>query len=153
MCTFSFPSAALRSSRALIHLCWNYIRHGADWIHTVSSPFSYTCKKLPKDAENQLEAALGAVSALRQLYGTSFNVRPTFVRYIYILMSHSLYRQEVCVRHFISAFRSFLVPVLFSCICSTEDRVAERMETSLIGCTNERALNIPMLLTCGIQAR
>ena len=42
---------------------------------TVSSPFSYTCKKLPKDAENQFEAALGAVSALRQPYETVFMVR------------------------------------------------------------------------------
>jgi len=38
----------------------------------VSSPFSYSCKKFPRDAEDQLEAALGAVSALRQPYGTSF---------------------------------------------------------------------------------
>jgi hypothetical protein len=41
----------------------------------VSSPFSYSCKKYPRDAEDQLEAALGAVSALRQPYGTSFMVR------------------------------------------------------------------------------
>jgi extracellular matrix protein 14 len=45
------------------------------WLVVVSSPFSYTCKRLPKDAENQLEAALGAVSALRKPYGTSFIVR------------------------------------------------------------------------------
>jgi hypothetical protein len=41
----------------------------------VSSPFSFTCSRLPNDAENQLEAALGAVSALRKPYGTMFNVR------------------------------------------------------------------------------
>ncbi|KIM81249.1 hypothetical protein PILCRDRAFT_821709 [Piloderma croceum F 1598] len=39
----------------------------------LSSPFSFTCSRLPNDAENQLEAALGAVSALRKPYGTMFN--------------------------------------------------------------------------------
>ena len=48
-------------------------------IRPVSSPFSYSCTKFPKDAENQLEAASGAVSALRQPYGTAFMVR-AFVR-------------------------------------------------------------------------
>lgn len=38
----------------------------------VSSPFSYSCTQLPKDAENQLEGSLGAISALRKPYGTSF---------------------------------------------------------------------------------
>lgn len=42
----------------------------------VSSPFSFTCDAMPKDAENQLEAALGAISALKKPYGTSFVVRP-----------------------------------------------------------------------------
>jgi len=43
--------------------------------YIVSSPFSFTCSRLPNDAENQFEAALGAVSALRKPYGTMFNVR------------------------------------------------------------------------------
>ncbi|KAI0646349.1 hypothetical protein C8Q79DRAFT_962203 [Trametes meyenii] len=38
----------------------------------VSTPFSYSCKKTPKDAENQLEAALGAVNAIKQVHGTPF---------------------------------------------------------------------------------
>ncbi|KAI0674351.1 hypothetical protein C8Q78DRAFT_1143469 [Trametes maxima] len=38
----------------------------------VSTPFSYSCKKVPKDAENQLEAALGAVNAIKQVHGTPF---------------------------------------------------------------------------------
>jgi hypothetical protein len=55
----------------------------------VSSPFSFTCSRLPNDAENQLEAALGAVSALRKPYGTMFNVRlalhPDVMSYILTL--------------------------------------------------------------------
>ena len=31
----------------------------------VSSPFSFSCKRTPKDAEDQLEAALGASQALK----------------------------------------------------------------------------------------
>ena len=42
---------------------------------TVSIPFSYSCKKSPKDAEDQLEAALGAVNAIKQIHGTVFTVR------------------------------------------------------------------------------
>jgi len=38
----------------------------------LSSPFSHSCTRLPKDAENQMEAALGAISALRKPYGTTF---------------------------------------------------------------------------------
>ncbi|KXN81964.1 Putative metallocarboxypeptidase ECM14 [Leucoagaricus sp. SymC.cos] len=38
----------------------------------LSSPFSYTCKKLPKDAEDQIEAAMGATYALRLAHGTHF---------------------------------------------------------------------------------
>ncbi|KAF8148038.1 peptidase M14 [Crassisporium funariophilum] len=38
----------------------------------LSSPYSYTCKKLPKDAEDQIEAALGASHALTSVHGTDF---------------------------------------------------------------------------------
>ncbi|KAJ3507796.1 hypothetical protein NLJ89_g6100 [Agrocybe chaxingu] len=38
----------------------------------LSSPYSYTCKRLAKDAEDQLEAALGASQALRAVHGTEF---------------------------------------------------------------------------------
>ena len=70
----------------------------------VSSPFSFTCSRLPNDAENQLEAALGAVSALRKPYGTMFNVRlaipslhpdNSYIVYFYIAW---IYRRETCVR-------------------------------------------------------
>ncbi|KAI0084625.1 hypothetical protein BDY19DRAFT_987439 [Irpex rosettiformis] len=38
----------------------------------ISSPFSFSCKRTPKDAEDQLEAALGASQALKAAHGTSF---------------------------------------------------------------------------------
>ena len=41
----------------------------------VSTPFSYSCKKSPKDAENQVEAALGAARAIKLAHGTTFKVR------------------------------------------------------------------------------
>ncbi|KAI0777722.1 hypothetical protein BD413DRAFT_467519 [Trametes elegans] len=39
----------------------------------LSTPYSYTCKKVPKDAEDQLEAALGAANAIKQVHGTPFS--------------------------------------------------------------------------------
>ncbi|PCH37079.1 hypothetical protein WOLCODRAFT_109553 [Wolfiporia cocos MD-104 SS10] len=38
----------------------------------LSTPFAYSCKKTPKDAEDQIEAALGAARAIKQAHGTSF---------------------------------------------------------------------------------
>ncbi|KAF4584886.1 putative metallocarboxypeptidase ecm14 [Pleurotus pulmonarius] len=38
----------------------------------LSTPYSFSCKRLPKDAEDQLEAALGSVQALRVKHGTVF---------------------------------------------------------------------------------
>ena len=40
----------------------------------VSTPYSYSCKKTPKDAENQVEAALGAARAIKAAHGTVFTV-------------------------------------------------------------------------------
>ncbi|TFY63501.1 hypothetical protein EVJ58_g3211 [Rhodofomes roseus] len=40
----------------------------------VSTPFAYSCKKTAKDAEDQIEAALGAARAIRLAHGTSFTV-------------------------------------------------------------------------------
>ncbi|KIY70996.1 Zn-dependent exopeptidase [Cylindrobasidium torrendii FP15055 ss-10] len=40
----------------------------------ISSPFSYSCKRVPRDAEDQLEAALGASRALTQVHRTQFSV-------------------------------------------------------------------------------
>jgi hypothetical protein len=55
----------------------SYLRAGLE--HTkrrllVSSPFSHTCKKTPKDAEDQLEAAFRAAAAIKSAHGTSFMV-------------------------------------------------------------------------------
>lgn len=36
----------------------------------LSSPFSYSCKKTPKDAEDQIEAGLGAARAMQLTHGT-----------------------------------------------------------------------------------
>ncbi|KAF9459263.1 peptidase M14 [Collybia nuda] len=38
----------------------------------LSSPYSYSCKRLPGDAEDQIEAGLGAARALMDVHGTSF---------------------------------------------------------------------------------
>ncbi|OBZ77986.1 Carboxypeptidase A2 [Grifola frondosa] len=38
----------------------------------LSIPYSFHCKKAPKDAEDLMEAALGAVSAIKQVHGTAF---------------------------------------------------------------------------------
>jgi len=38
----------------------------------LSTPFAYSCKKTPKDAEDQIEAAHGAARAIRLAHGTSF---------------------------------------------------------------------------------
>ncbi|KAG6865072.1 hypothetical protein C0991_005301 [Blastosporella zonata] len=37
----------------------------------LSSPFSYSCRAIPKDAEDQLEAGLGAARAMSLVHGTS----------------------------------------------------------------------------------
>lgn len=40
----------------------------------MSTPYSFSCKKYPKDAEDLLEAALGAAHAIKQIHGTPFTV-------------------------------------------------------------------------------
>ncbi|KAF9531472.1 hypothetical protein CPB83DRAFT_849072 [Crepidotus variabilis] len=40
----------------------------------LSSPYSYSCKRLAKDAEDQIEAAIGASQALHSVHGTEFKV-------------------------------------------------------------------------------
>ncbi|KIJ49080.1 hypothetical protein M422DRAFT_205290 [Sphaerobolus stellatus SS14] len=41
---------------------------------TISTPYSYTCDKMPPDEEDILEAAHGAAAAVRHAHGTSFKV-------------------------------------------------------------------------------
>jgi len=38
----------------------------------LSTPWAYSCKKTPKDAEDQIEAAHGAARAIKQAHGTAF---------------------------------------------------------------------------------
>lgn len=40
----------------------------------VSAPFSHSCTKMPKDAEDMLEAATGAAGALKSVHGVGFTV-------------------------------------------------------------------------------
>jgi hypothetical protein len=37
----------------------------------VSTPYSYSCKRYPKDAEDQMEAISGAAAAVRRAHGTA----------------------------------------------------------------------------------
>ncbi|KAH6901555.1 preprocarboxypeptidase A2 [Coprinopsis sp. MPI-PUGE-AT-0042] len=39
---------------------------------TISAPFSYSCKRLPKDAEDQAEAAFGAARAIQDIHDVHF---------------------------------------------------------------------------------
>ncbi|KAJ7343834.1 hypothetical protein DFH08DRAFT_871334 [Mycena albidolilacea] len=39
----------------------------------LATPYSYKCDRLPKDAEDQMEALLGAAQAGRSVHGTQFN--------------------------------------------------------------------------------
>ena len=41
---------------------------------TVSYPFSYSCNVIPRDAEDQIEAALGAARAITNEHGMKFAV-------------------------------------------------------------------------------
>ncbi|KAK7689355.1 hypothetical protein QCA50_007146 [Cerrena zonata] len=38
----------------------------------ISSPYSYNCKRIPKDAEDQVEAAMGAAKAIKDVHGTAY---------------------------------------------------------------------------------
>ncbi|KAK0199600.1 peptidase M14 [Desarmillaria ectypa] len=40
----------------------------------ISSPYSYSCKRVPKDAEDQIEAATGAAYALKLAHGATFTI-------------------------------------------------------------------------------
>jgi hypothetical protein len=44
----------------------------------VSSPFSYSCEVLPAEAEDILEASMGAAKAMSQPYGTYVTVSSLF---------------------------------------------------------------------------
>lgn len=48
---------------------------------SVSTPFSHSCKRSPKDAEDQLEAISGAAHAMKKSHGTLFTVSPPVVSF------------------------------------------------------------------------
>ena len=64
----------------------------------VSSPYSYSCKRLPKDAEDLMEAALGASNALKKVHGTDYKASliPQFFQSVDV--SYAVpFRPEACV--------------------------------------------------------
>ncbi len=54
----------------------NHVIVADAFIHNfaVSTPFSYSCRRTPKDAEDQLEAISGAAFAMKKLHGMHFTV-------------------------------------------------------------------------------
>ena len=67
----------------------------------MSTPFSYSCKKSPKDAEDQLEAISGAAHAMKKSHGTLFTVSPCVSFLENGGWSHSVSpRRGRCVRHY-----------------------------------------------------
>jgi hypothetical protein len=66
----------------------------------VSTPFSYSCKKTPKDAEDQLEAISGAAFAMKKSHGTHYMV--STVSPSAVVIGHAeCPRRERYVRHYI----------------------------------------------------
>jgi hypothetical protein len=64
----------------------------------VSTPFSYSCKKTPKDAEDQLEAISGAAFAIKKSHGTQYTV--STVSPFTVAVGHTeCPRRERYVRH------------------------------------------------------
>ena len=52
-------------------------------IYIVSTPYSYSCRRIVKDAEDQLEAAMGASHSLKAAHGTVFKVYIIFSLFFY----------------------------------------------------------------------
>ena len=63
----------VRSSRFILSFS-DQRRHVLFIICIVSTPYSYSCKRFAKDAEDQLEAAMGASHSLKTVHGTVFRV-------------------------------------------------------------------------------
>ena len=66
----------------------------------VSTPFSYSCKKNPKDAEDQLEAISGAAFAVKKSHGTHYTVS-TASPFTVVVGHVGCPRRERYVRHYI----------------------------------------------------
>ena len=66
----------------------------------VSTPFSYSCRKTPKDAEDQLEAISGAAFTMKKSHGTQYTV--SAVSPFAVVVGHTeCPRRERYVRHYI----------------------------------------------------
>jgi hypothetical protein len=69
------PGFAKLRANAYVHLPNSFMTSWwTDASFAVSTPFSYSCRRTPKDAEDQLEAISGAAHAIRRLHGTQFTV-------------------------------------------------------------------------------
>ena len=66
----------------------------------VSTPFSYSCKKTPKDAEDQLEAISGAAFAMKKSHGTQYTVS-TVSPFSVVVDYADFPRRERYVQHYI----------------------------------------------------
>jgi hypothetical protein len=66
----------------------------------VSTPFSYSCKKTPKDAEDQLEAISGAAFTIKKSHGTQYTVC-TVSPFTMVVGHAECPRWERYVRHYI----------------------------------------------------
>ena len=66
----------------------------------VSTPFSYSCKRTPKDAEDQLEAISGAAFAMKKSHGTKYTVS-TMSPFTVVVGHAEIHRRERYVRHYI----------------------------------------------------
>ena len=64
----------VRSSRFILNLSAQRRHVFILYIYIVSTPYSYSCKRFSKDAEDQLEAAMGASHSLKRVHGTVFKV-------------------------------------------------------------------------------
>jgi hypothetical protein len=83
----------------------------ANMTHLVSAPYSYSCKATPKDAEDQLEAAMGAANALRTVHGTPFVVSLLTNHGNSLLTTH--YRPEHSARIYIGKLTSILSEAIY----------------------------------------
>jgi hypothetical protein len=66
----------------------------------VSTPFSYSCKKTPKDAEDQLEAISGAAFTIKKSHGTHYTVSAVSPFNVVVGQAECP-RRERYVRHYI----------------------------------------------------
>ena len=57
-----------------LDLIWVCLLNDDTFSFIVSTPYSYSCKRFSKDAEDQLEAAMGASHSLKTVHGTVFTV-------------------------------------------------------------------------------